>query len=374
MEYSSTPPEGERYVVNVERRGNTKYTYYNDGVIKITRFKKKKIYWGRIAVAVLLLFLLILGIVQIGKSISKSKKSNVTSKANTFIFDSEESASAETADKPAETPTAKAPSADDSSSKAEAAEPQTRELIVCIDPGHGDIDLGNADGDGNFEKDQVLEVALMVRDRLTEKGVTVVMTRESDTQISRTDRCTLANTSGADLCVSIHRGGGDSVYFYGTSGVIAWVNDHRPVYDTTLAQNILNALDEAGVSQDHGVYYGYDGAADSNYEINMSTVMPSCQIELGSMLCADDNQLFISNKEAYADAIANAVIKTGVDLGVIAEDGTRKLGEQLISEGKNSVTVNSQEQLQEQTREQQETQEQEQPQQTQQTQEQTTSY
>ncbi|SDA15792.1 N-acetylmuramoyl-L-alanine amidase [Ruminococcus sp. YE71] len=339
----SMPPEGERYVVNVERQGCMKYTYYNDGVVKITKYKKKKkIYWNRIAVAVFMLLLMIYGMSRVVKHFSESAKNkNVTAKANTFVFDSTETAEAETSETTKYTEQVKADAPSGTASVTEGtAEAQGRELKVCIDAGHGDIDLGNSDGNGSFEKDENLEMALLVRDCLQKKGVTVVMTRETDSNISRTDRCTLANTSGADFFVSIHRGGSDSVYYYGTPGIIAWVNNMHPSYDTALAQNILRALDAVGVSQDMGVYYGYDGSADSNYEINTNTVMPSCQIELGSMLVSDDNDNFAANKQAYAEAIASGIIKTAVELGVIADNGSRILGEQLLSDGKTNVTMN----------------------------------
>ncbi len=341
MNYSSMPPEGNRYAVKVERIGNVKYTYYNDGVMRITKYRKRHIYWGRIAVAAIMLVLLVFALVQLGRYIAGRKNGSVTARANSFVFESSEPDVAAAVKETTEN-TAPAESAEESKdSTVSAAEPETRELKVCIDPGHGDIDFGNSDGVDCFEKDQNLEIALLVKDCLEAKGVTVIMTRENDSNISRTERCTLANTSGADLFVSLHRGGEDSVYFYGTPGVIAWVNSLQPRFDTILAQNILNALDAAGVAEDHGVYYGYDGSPDSNYEINNNTVMPSCQIELGCMLDSGDNQLFETNKAAYAQAIADGIIKTGVDLGVIGEDGTRKLGEQLLSDGKTNVTVNS---------------------------------
>src|SRR5687767_9535583 len=60
--------------------------------------------------------------------------------------------------------------------------------IVCIDPGHGGIDLGNVlvrDGEIVLqEKDFTLEHSLMLAEQLREQGYEVVLTRETDTEVN----------------------------------------------------------------------------------------------------------------------------------------------------------------------------------------------
>jgi N-acetylmuramoyl-L-alanine amidase len=78
--------------------------------------------------------------------------------------------------------------------------------VVTVDAGHGGIDEGNP---GYFfprglkEKDVTLQVALLLRNELTSRGVKVVMTRTTDTLISRKDRAPLC-TAACDLFVSLH--------------------------------------------------------------------------------------------------------------------------------------------------------------------------
>ena len=58
----------EHRVVSVQWQGRTKYTYYDDGIVKITRYKKRKVYWGRIFAALVIFVLLAAGIVQLIKA------------------------------------------------------------------------------------------------------------------------------------------------------------------------------------------------------------------------------------------------------------------------------------------------------------------
>lgn len=75
---------------------------------------------------------------------------------------------------------------------------------VVIDPGHGGEDLG-AHNEVLVEKDVVLKIARLVRDRLQRRrDLTVVMTRDDDSYLPLDVRCAMANDLGADLFVSIH--------------------------------------------------------------------------------------------------------------------------------------------------------------------------
>ena len=76
---------------------------------------------------------------------------------------------------------------------------------VCIDAGHGGRDHGKESPNGVYEKDINLALARMVRDRISEElGLEVVMTRDDDALVGLRERTEIANTSGADLFVSIH--------------------------------------------------------------------------------------------------------------------------------------------------------------------------
>lgn len=91
--------------------------------------------------------------------------------------------------------------------------------IIAIDPGHGGVDPGALGREGTHEKDIVLGIALKLRTLLQSSGALVIMTHDTDTDLSdaslgnqysrrkRQDlarRVELIDTSGAEVLVSIH--------------------------------------------------------------------------------------------------------------------------------------------------------------------------
>ncbi len=109
------------------------------------------------------------------------------------------------------TPRAKAPAPEVSAKPS--ADP--RPLIV-LDPGHGGIDNGTHAASGENEKTIVLDFALMLRDKIEERGkYRVAMTRSDDVFIPLAERVRLARMRQASLFISIHadalaRGEGDA--------------------------------------------------------------------------------------------------------------------------------------------------------------------
>ncbi|MDF2636093.1 MAG: N-acetylmuramoyl-L-alanine amidase [Pelosinus sp.] len=95
-------------------------------------------------------------------------------------------------------------------------EPESQRLlgkIICLDAGHGGSDTGAIGPSGSMEKDNTLAIALLLRDILESNGATVVLTRETDRNVSLPDSSTseelaarveIARDSNADIFISIH--------------------------------------------------------------------------------------------------------------------------------------------------------------------------
>lgn len=87
---------------------------------------------------------------------------------------------------------------------------------VVVDAGHGGDDHGAQGPDGLLEKTLVLEVAQSVAAKLRERGVRVVLTRESDRAVALQERTRIANDASGDLFVSIHANAAPSPAAAGT--------------------------------------------------------------------------------------------------------------------------------------------------------------
>lgn len=179
------------------------------------------------------------------------------------------------------------------------------EYIVCLDPGHGGQDVGTS-SNGVYEKDQVLELALMVREYLESRDIKVIMTRTKDCTIGLDERVEFANENGADVIVAIHRN------FYegwGTiNGIESWIRSDRPQEGVDLANFILDRLTAAGGMDIRGIRSGCSDNPEEDYRINRNCNMPSMILELGYMSDKSDNVAFVKNKEKYAEAIALGII------------------------------------------------------------------
>lgn len=273
--------------------------------VKPGQHTKVKVYWDRIIIALILLILLIFGVVKGIMAIVgaiKGSGGDESSVTDTAVSVSDNSSS------------------DDSEEEQEPAKAESYQFIVCLDPGHGGEDGGATDKSGKrWEKDDTFNMCKKIKEYLEAKGVTVAMTRDTDTLLSLEEICIAANDSKADLFVSIHRNSAEEKF----KGVEIWVNNHEPQADTLLASNLLTALDRVGINDNRNVNYGFIGEPQSNYQVNRQTHMPSCLVELGFITNDKDNELLDQNFDAYAEAMADALIKTAIELGIVDEEGNR---------------------------------------------------
>ena len=125
-----------------------------------------------------------------------------------------------------------------------------RLVIVAIDPGHGGEDPGAIGPGGLREKDVVLRVAWLLRERLDAvPGMRAMLTRDGDHFVPLRDRVNKARRVQADLFVSIHadaapRGAaqGASVFALSTSGATSsmarWMAERENAADMVGGVNV----------------------------------------------------------------------------------------------------------------------------------------
>lgn len=109
---------------------------------------------------------------------------------------------------------------------ANAAPAGERDIIIAIDAGHGGKDPGAVGPTGAREKDVTLQVARELKSVLdAERGLTAILTRDSDIYLPHAERYQKAREQQADLFVSIHADAftrpdarGSSVFVMSTRG------------------------------------------------------------------------------------------------------------------------------------------------------------
>lgn len=191
---------------------------------------------------------------------------------------------------------------------------------VVIDAGHGGDDPGAVSGNTK-EKDLTLQISTYMYERFKELGVPVAMTRTTDETVNPTERVNRILNAFGDkpsvIVISNHINSNTSGTVEGAEVIYALRNDD------TLAQNILNALGEAG--QKTRLVYQRRLPSDTSKDYyfihrNTGTTEPVI-IEYGFINNAADLNRIKTNYREYVDAVVDAVIATEMG-GSIPPSGT----------------------------------------------------
>lgn len=131
-----------------------------------------------------------------------------------------------------------------------------RNVIVAIDAGHGGKDPGALGQRKTQEKDVTLNIAIRLHNLLAEqRGITPVLTRETDVFLSLRERIDIARNRKADIFVSIHAdafkrkaAAGSSVYALSLKGAsseaAAWLAKKENEVDALFGDVALDGLSE----------------------------------------------------------------------------------------------------------------------------------
>ena len=186
-------------------------------------------------------------------------------------------------------------------------------VTIVIDAGHGGFDNG-AMYQGRKEKDENLSLALAVGEILKQQGYDVIYTRNTDVYQSPYEKAQIANDAGADYFVSFHRNSGanDNTY-HGVQTLIYGGDDMRA---RRLAESIYNELEQVGFDN-----IGIEER--TGLVVLRRTEMPAVLIETGFINNDMDNEIFDSNFNEIASAIAMG-IERAVPLRASAVEQERK--------------------------------------------------
>lgn len=195
--------------------------------------------------------------------------------------------------------------------------------VVCIDPGHQakadsshePVGPGASEtkpkvaggtrgvATGTPESETVLAISLKLRDELEQRGITVVMVRETqDVNIANSERAAIANNANADLFIRLHCDGANSQSAYGLSTLVPASNRWTgPIVgpSRTAADIVHRAVVAATGAKDNGVVERSDLSG-----FNWAKV-PTILVEMGFMTNpAEDARL---NDPAYQQQLADGM-------------------------------------------------------------------
>ena len=176
-----------------------------------------------------------------------------------------------------------------------------RGIKILLDPGHGSSeDLGSVGNGGIPEKDITIVVSKLLRDRLTKRGATVIMTREGDDDIGPNERAQLIVKVEPTIALSIHYNalpdGGDAEK---TQGVAAfWYHPQSQSLAQFLHDYVTQKLDRKS-----------DNVFWNNLALARPTVAPSILIELGYMIHPEEYTWITDpvQQNKLADTLADGI-------------------------------------------------------------------
>ena len=171
-------------------------------------------------------------------------------------------------------------------------------ISIVLDAGHGGYDNG-ASYQGRKEKDDVLRLTMAVGERLKQAGYDVSYTRTTDVYNSPYEKAQIANASGADYFVSLHRNSSPNPNTYKGGQTLVY-QENQVVND--IANAVNSNLEEVGFKN-----LGIDERP--GLVVLRRTQMPAVLIEAGFINTDEDNQIFDQKFDQIADAIADGIEK-----------------------------------------------------------------
>lgn len=193
------------------------------------------------------------------------------------------------------------------------------DIVIVIDPGHGEDDPGSIATTGAYEKDCNYAIATAMKNELEKyEGVKVYFTRSEDTWMTNTGRAMVAKALNADFLISLHNNSGSE----SNTGALAYrsVNANYSEATNDMCALILDNLSNLGLANG-GVQTRTDetNTYEDYYTLIAEGVragIPSIIVEHcflsnptdAAFISNTDGSLNETNLEAMGVADANAVV------------------------------------------------------------------
>jgi len=184
--------------------------------------------------------------------------------------------------------------------------PLSRKIIV-LDAGHGGWDPGMVSGKVE-EKHVNLAIVQKLQAFLEQGGATVIITRIDDSDLAKNKsgdmnaRRLIANTSHADIFVSIHQNSFNSTSVKGAQVFFFNESDNSQKLATAVQDRIKEFVDAGNK---------FKPRANSNFYVLKQTEMPAVLVECGFLTNPNERQKLTS--DAYQEKMAWAIYLGIVD-------------------------------------------------------------
>jgi N-acetylmuramoyl-L-alanine amidase len=175
---------------------------------------------------------------------------------------------------------------------------------VCIDAALGGTDAG-ASANGLVEKNVTLSMANALKSCLTECGVKVVLTRDTDKSVTNEARISVCDGANADLLVSLRL---NSAQDTSVRGFEIWVNNKKPANSVAAAEKIAAGMSKISGMKSRGVKYGTVTDSEENYYVNSKSKCASVVIQLGFITNTNDAALLKNSESEVASCIAEGIV------------------------------------------------------------------
>ncbi|AFY48772.1 N-acetylmuramoyl-L-alanine amidase [Nostoc sp. PCC 7524] len=174
-------------------------------------------------------------------------------------------------------------------------------IKILLDPGHGGKESGAAGPTGYLEKDVNLVVSKLLRDELVKLGATVVMTRETDQEVSLPERQAIINREEPAIALSIHYNAlPDAGDAENTKGVgMFWYHPQAHNLAIFMQNYLVTKLGRPS----YGVFW-------NNLALTRPAAAPSVLLELGFMINPNEFEWIADPQEQQklAKALADGIV------------------------------------------------------------------
>lgn len=169
--------------------------------------------------------------------------------------------------------------------------------LICIDPGHGGKGHPGAVNGRYQEKTAALQIARLVTSKLQREGFHVIMTRDSDKDVSLKERCRISNDAGANAFISIHL---NSAHSDEPHGAETWKWHATRMFSLTLADNVQKELVAQTGAANRGV------KASDTYYVLRHTKAPALVVECGFI--SNDVECVKLFTPSYQEQVARGIV------------------------------------------------------------------